>query len=167
MNNIRNNFRNNNNNNDDPAWRREKLLYFLIGILVIVVVGLIIFRGESSDDNNALHDRIEELIKESQLSMKRADSLELEVGKYKEISKEFKKKDSLKNIQIEKQKAETRKLKIQQERARKDRERVQKELEDFKNNPPKHTEDGELPLLFDTRKRINDQKSEGGGDGNE
>tara|TARA_R110000772_G_scaffold94317_1_gene192107 strand:- start:568 stop:1080 length:513 start_codon:yes stop_codon:yes gene_type:complete len=147
-----------NNNQQQPQRSdRNKYTIYLIGFLVVVIIGLVIF-GVKKFDTSDLEDEIEELMSENEKHIKRADSLELRIVAYKEISDEFKRKDSLSSIEIQLQKDRTARLRGQQRLAQIERKRVEKELTDFKNNPPDHDTDKPYSLLIDTERRINNDK---------
>tara|TARA_R110000772_G_scaffold2410_1_gene8333 strand:- start:49388 stop:49897 length:510 start_codon:yes stop_codon:yes gene_type:complete len=152
------NFNTNTNTNNQPQRSdRNKYTIYLIGFLVLVIIGLVIF-GVEKFDTSDLEDEIEELMAENEKHIKRADSLELSITKYKEISEEFIRKDSLNSIEIQLQKDRTAWLRKQQILAQLDREKTEEELEDFKKNPPNHDLNSPYNLLIDTERKINNDK---------
>lgn len=133
----------------------SKYYKYIIGVLFVIIACLIIFSGD--DNRDAIKEkeaRIKELLRKSKEHEKRADSLELSIVKYKEITKEFQRKDSLKTIEIERQKGITNKLKEQQGIAKAEREEVEQKLKDFKENPPKYDADDPFNLALDLKRRI-------------
>lgn len=142
----------NNTNLRNPMSRYS---IYIIGILLLIIGYLVIFNtDDSTDDIKEREKRIEELIRLSEDHKRRADSLESTIAKYEKIADEYRIKDSLKLIEIERQKEITRELLEQQRIARIERERVEKELTDFKNNPPKYNLEDPNSLLIDFRRRV-------------
>lgn len=139
-------------------FSRDKYIMILIGFLVLVIIGLIVFGGKSND-NSSLEKEIKDLTAENEAHIKSKDSLKQKVISLEKISEEFRKKDSLKSIEIEKQNLITDGLRKKQAIAQKERIKEEKRRDEFEKNPPKHDPNNPIPLLIDTEKRINNVKN--------
>ena len=143
-----------------PKSSVNKILIIVVAILVVVMIYFAFFSGDDRYDSDIKNkeDRIKELLEASDEHKRIADSLESRIIHYQDVAKEYRERDSLKLIEIEKQKEVTKHLKEEQLIAKRERERVEEELRDFKNNPPKYDLDDPYPLLIDTRKKLDNDE---------
>lgn len=120
-------------------------------VLILVVIGLIVF-NKSENPNVKLQEEHDELIEDYK-------RLEVDVQTQKDSTIYYKnrdmnwiKQDSVKNVEIENQKLITEKYRKDKVRAERDRKKAEKQLKDFKKNPPKN--DDPIDLIQDTKKLI-------------
>ncbi len=128
-----------------------------IQLIIIAIMGIFIlftfFKGNPiADLINDPSEEYAELQEEIDNSREKQDSLQKVAEYYMLRDIEWRKRDSIKAYEVEKQKIISQELRIEKVIAQQETERVKKELKEFKTNPP--VMDDFIKLIEDTKKRI-------------
>lgn len=128
-----------------------------IQLIIIAIMGIFIlftfFKGNPiADIINDPSEEYAELQEEIDNSREKQDSLQKVAEHYMMRDIEWRKRDSTKAYEVEKQKIISQELRIEKIIAQQETERVKKELKEFKMNPP--VMDDFIKLIDDTKKRI-------------
>lgn len=133
---------------------KSNLLLILVIVLIGIIVGMFIF-NKRPNPSTGLETERDILLEQKEELQKQIDNQKDSVIFYKEKDREWIEKDSLKDIEIAEAQAESKAQKERALRAERDRKKSQKELEEFRKNPP--TINDPIDLIIDTKKRIDEE----------